>query len=142
MEYPSHLVPVELEKELISGALRAAWIADENTSHAGAQAALALVQAFDARALAIREHREIVAAIQWLIRSDGAFSPALVRDELRERGQLDALHMLPSLVDWGLAPVAALPVHVRKIQAAARARARWRRAQSIQVELLERAGRP
>lgn len=139
LSYPSHLVPVELEKELVSGALRAAWILDERPDHRGAIEALDALASFDVRDLAFREHREIVAAVQSLHGTIGTFSPALVRDELRVRQQFDAMAMLPSLVGWGLAPVAALPTHIRKIRTAARGRRRFRRAQSVQAKLCEKA---
>lgn len=124
---PDHLVPAQLERELVSGIFRAAAILEEDPSHDAALAALQVARTLDATDLAIPEHRDVVAAAQWVLREDGAISAALVRDELCRRRQTRAMRLLEDALfgvayGYAIAPVASITVHVRKVREAARLR--------------------
>lgn len=132
------LVPLELERELLAGLFRATAIL-EDASHEAAEEALSLAVDLDPDDFGMTAHREIARAIQTAIATDGTASPALVVGELRRRRQFEALRLLPHLVTYSWCPVRSITGHVDKVRSAARARRRFRRAQSVQARVLEGA---
>lgn len=136
---PRHLVPLELERELLSGAFRASCLLDADNDHPAARYALEVVSDVDLGDLAYPEHRSILRAVQELLRRGQAPSPALVLDELRALGETGAIRLLPDAVTYALAPVRGIEEHAERIRRAAQARREYVAAVERGAELLERA---
>lgn len=139
---PDGFFLIEAEREVLAGAFRAAIILDEHPDHEAAREALALVTEFSSKDFGYREHRQILEAQQAVFARAGTLAPALVLQELRARRHFDAIRLLPSCIDYGLAPVAAMPHHLLAITKAAWARERWQAAQDELAQLTEESAWP
>lgn len=138
-EVPDHLVPLELEREFLAGIFRASILCEESPCHVGGSAALLVAMSLQATELVMREHREILMAIQVTLQDDGTASPALVRDVLREQQRWDALRLLPEVVAYSFAPVTSIARHAEGIRKAAKGRRRYQRIQDAQAKILDPA---
>lgn len=131
-----HLVPLELERELLSGVFRAAVLDDEQPNNPDIERALHVVGEIAPDEWAYREHAQIAEAIAAVIRASGTASPVLVKNELRARKHSDALRLLGDLVFYSFAPLRAVPFHVNAVKDAANQRALYKAAQDTQARVL------
>lgn len=122
-EAPAHLFPVEAEREVVSGALRAGSILQNHPDHPSARAALAAVLDIDGRDFSQRAVATIVDAIQSAVVQHGSLSIGTVLSELRlRRAESDAFRMLETAYDYGLAPVVGMAATIKVVRRAAQDR--------------------
>lgn len=119
---PHHLLPLELEREMLAGGFQAIDLQNGDPRHDAARRALEIIAHFDVGDLWLREHQEVLMAMQRVLTEFGTLSPALVLDELHRGRHRDAARLLPDLASYGLAPVVGLPAHAHRIRDAARRR--------------------
>lgn len=134
---PAHLVPLELERELLAGGFNAVDLLNGEPRHEGARRALEVIRSFDAQDLCYPEHRSVLKAMQDVLSEDGTLSPALVLAELRRRRRWGAARLLPDLVTYALAPVLGLPALAHRVRESAGRRREFAQHRRAAAHLLE-----
>lgn len=103
--WPANLIDLEAERDLVACCLRAGELAER--AGFNGEANLKRVASLDPDDLVYHEHVAILTAIQSVLKTTGTIMPLLVRDELRRRGQHDALKLLPFVASPDRAVTAA-----------------------------------
>ncbi len=117
---PAHLFPLEAEREVVSGALRAGAILHEQPQHRAARAALVAVLAVDTDDFSQKPMGAVVAAIQAAFAEHGSLSIGVLLHELRLRRCAEGVfRALEVSYDYGLAPVVGMARTVEIVRRAA-----------------------
>lgn len=117
---PAHLFPLEAEREVVSGALRAAAILHEEPQHRGARAAIVAVLGVDTDDFSQKPVGSVIAGIQSVFAEHGSLSIGALLQELRRRREAEGVfRALEASYDYGLAPVDGMVATIDIVRRAA-----------------------
>jgi replicative DNA helicase len=136
------MVPLEIEREVLSAAFRAAMILEDDPEHELARRALDAIVAVPTDDFAIADHRIVHAAIVTVHGYARTVTPALVVQHLRKIGELDDRgSLIFGIVGYGIAPIVGIQTHLDIVRGAARKREEFVACRERQAEILDSPAR-
>lgn len=138
-DFPAHLLNPELDLDVIGGAFRASEILEEVPDHKAALTALAFFRNVNPDDLTTEDSRRLCEAMLKQLAEHGVLSKTMVKDELVRERMFFPLEVLVASIG-GPAPVAGLPVVIKRLEQTAEQRRRFRDLQNEQAKVW--AGEP